>query len=133
MFACFYQYKTHKLNSIFVPVMTKITCWLCCILGFVSSSHAQEVQWASKLLGFSSEYIKETTGKEYRAVQALGYPNTITPFGETACAWSPYNADSNVEEWIKVAFERPQKARQVLMVALRGSLLTMRLVKSFQY
>lgn len=96
--------------------MTKITCWLYCFLGFVGLCRAQEVQWASKLQGFSSEYIKESTGKEYRAVQALGYPNSIPPFGETACAWSPYNADSNVEEWIKVGFERPQKARQIVIV-----------------
>lgn len=97
-------------------MMTKHTRWLWYILVSVCASHAQEVQWASKLVGFSSEYIKEANGKEYRAVQALGYPNTIPPFGESACAWSPYNADSNVEEWIRVGFENPQKARQILIV-----------------
>jgi outer membrane protein OmpA-like peptidoglycan-associated protein len=96
--------------------MTKCTSWLWCILVSICASHAQDVQWASKLVGFSSEYIKEVNGKEYRAVQVLGYPNTIPPFGESACAWSPYNADSNVEEWIRVGFQNPQKARQILIV-----------------
>jgi outer membrane protein OmpA-like peptidoglycan-associated protein len=89
--------------------------WVCWIssLGIL---RAQEVQWASKLIGFSSEYIKEAQGKEFRAVQVLGYPNTVPPFGQTACAWSPYNADSNVEEWVKVSFEHPQKAKNVVIV-----------------
>lgn len=96
--------------------MTKRTNWLWTILVSVCASHAQEVQWASKLVGFSSEFRKEEYGKEFRAAQALGPPNAILPFGKSACAWSPYNADSNVEEWIKVAFETPQKSRQVLIV-----------------
>lgn len=77
---------------------------------------AQEVQWASKLIGFSSEFRKETTGQEFRASQALGAPNTLPPFGLSACAWSPYNSDSNVEEWLKVGFGTPQKARQLYIV-----------------
>jgi outer membrane protein OmpA-like peptidoglycan-associated protein len=96
--------------------MTKHTNWLWYILVSVCASHAQEVQWASKLVGFSSEFRKEEYGKEFRAIQALGHPNTIPPFGVSSCAWSPYNADSNVEEWIRVGFENPQKARQILIV-----------------
>lgn len=97
-------------------MMTKLAGWLWFVLVSIGTSQAQEIQWASKLVGFSSEFRKETHGQEYRAVQALGYPNTFPPFGETACAWSPYNADSNVEEWIRVGFETPQKARQILIV-----------------
>ena len=89
----------------------------CGFLLLVSSAlHAQEIQWASKLLGFSSEFKKEVFGQEYRAIQALGPPNTLPPFGESACAWSSFNANSNVEEWIKVGFDRPQKVRQVAIV-----------------
>ncbi len=97
-------------------MMTKHIGWWWCVLLSVCTSQAQEVQWASKLVGFSSEFRKETYGQEYRAMQALGAPNTIPPFGESACAWSPYNADSNVEEWIRVSFENPQKARQIIIV-----------------
>lgn len=97
-------------------MMAKHIGWWWCVLASVCTSQAQEVQWAGKLVGFSSEFRKETYGQEYRAIQVLGAPNTIPPFGESACAWSPYNADSNVEEWIKVAFEKPQKARQILIV-----------------
>ncbi|MFN8345259.1 MAG: OmpA family protein [Spirosomataceae bacterium] len=96
--------------------MTKRIGWLWYVLVSVCTSYAQDVQWASKLLGFSSEFRKEEYGKEFRAIQVLGYPNTTPPFGVSACAWSPYNADSNVEEWIRVGFENPQKARQILIV-----------------
>jgi outer membrane protein OmpA-like peptidoglycan-associated protein len=81
-----------------------------------SSLYAQKVQWAGKLLGFSSEYRKEEIGQEYRATQVLGTPNTLPPFGESACAWSPYNADVNIEEWIKVGFVNPQTAKQLYIV-----------------
>lgn len=97
-------------------MMAKHIGWWWCVFASIGVSQAQEVQWASKLVGFSSEFRKENVGLEYRAVQALGVPNTIPPFGESACAWSPYNADSNVEEWIRVAFDKPQKARQILIV-----------------
>jgi outer membrane protein OmpA-like peptidoglycan-associated protein len=97
-------------------MMAKHIGWCWCVLASIGVSRAQEVQWASKLVGFSSEFRKENVGQEYRAIRALGVPNTIPPFGESACAWSPYNADSNVEEWIRVAFDKPQKARQILIV-----------------
>ncbi|MFN4144577.1 MAG: OmpA family protein [Runella sp.] len=97
-------------------MMTRRTGWWWFVFLVVCTSQAQEIQWASKLVGFSSEFRKEQVGQEYRAVQVLGYPNTIPPFGESACAWSPYNADSNVEEWIKVGFDTPQKARQIVIV-----------------
>lgn len=96
--------------------MTRRLLWWACWLCTLGVGQAQEVQWASKLLGFSSEYIKDNQGKEFRAVQVLGHPNTVQPFGQTPCAWSPYNADSNVEEWVKVGFEHPQKAKNIVIV-----------------
>ncbi len=82
----------------------------------VLSSQAQEVQWASKLIGFSSEFQKDNIGQEGHANQVLGRPNTLPPFGDNSCAWSPYNSDSNVEEWVKVGFHVPQKVKQIIVI-----------------
>ncbi len=90
---------------------------LCLVLLLtVLNSQAQEVQWASKLVGYSSEFQKDNVGQEGHASQVLGRPNTLPPFGDNSCAWSPYNSDSNVEEWVKVGFHSPQKAKQVVVV-----------------
>jgi hypothetical protein len=64
---------------------------LCLILLLtVLAAQAQEVQWANKLIGFSSEFQKDNVGQEGHASQVLGRPNTIAPFGDNSCAWSPY-------------------------------------------
>ena len=101
---CFYPMLRIKIYYCYFLILTTL------------AGQAQEVQWASQLIGYSSEFRKETIGQEFRATQALGSPKTLPPYGENACAWSPYNADSNVEEWIKVGFATPQKSRQVLVV-----------------
>ncbi len=73
---------------------------------------AQE-QWASKILGYSSEYRPGPYGKEYRAVQILGRPNKLPSVGDSPCAWSPAQVNSVDEEWIKVGFEKTIPLRQV--------------------
>lgn len=74
--------------------------------------HAQE-QWASKILGYSSEYRPGPYGKEYRAVQILGRPNKLPSVGNSPCAWSPAQVNSVEEEWVKVGFEKTIPLRQV--------------------
>ncbi len=91
--------------------------WLLLIFLFVEKSVAQEeIQWASEVLAVSSEFEKEPIGKEYKAVQVLGRPNTISFFGQSVCAWSPIDADSYGEEWVHVGFKTPIRARQILIV-----------------
>ncbi|WP_373514827.1 OmpA family protein [Persicitalea sp.] len=70
-------------------------------------------QWASKILGYSSEYRPGPYGKEYRAVQILGRPDKLPSVGNSPCAWSPAQVNSIEEEWIKVGFERAIPLRQV--------------------
>ncbi|MDP4288706.1 MAG: hypothetical protein Q8922_12305 [Bacteroidota bacterium] len=72
------------------------------------------VQWASEVLGVSSE-IHKPGEKGYGAEQVLGKPNKCPAVGDSPCAWLPGNdADvGNQEEWIKVGFERPMKITQV--------------------
>jgi outer membrane protein OmpA-like peptidoglycan-associated protein len=81
---------------------------------------AQQVQWASTLLGFSSEKSVEVTpGKfslhQYHAEQVLGKPNKCPATGDSPCAWLPA-ADfdqGTQEEWVKVGFDKPMKIQQV--------------------
>ncbi|WP_337042196.1 OmpA family protein [Emticicia sp. 17c] len=84
------------------------------ILFIFSSTNAQPVQWASKVIGFSSERTDPTNqGPEYRAIQILGIPNKLPQTGDCKGAWSPSGADTHADEWIKVGFDTPMKIQQV--------------------
>ncbi len=75
----------------------------------------QAVQWASRVVGVSSEAKGENYGRQYKAVQALGRPNKLPQLGDSPCAWSPLYPDNAAEEWIHVAFAKPTRARQVVI------------------
>lgn len=92
-----------------------------CLILVVSSvwAQAQNEQWASKVLGVSSEYTGGN-GQQYRAVQALGKPNKL-PQGESgATAWRPELPD-NGEEWLKVGFATPLAIRQIAIAENAGA------------
>lgn len=74
---------------------------------------AQEELWATKILGYSSEYRPGPYGKEYRAIQILGRPDKLPDVGNSPCAWSAAQANSVNEEWIKVGFDKSIPLRQV--------------------
>lgn len=74
---------------------------------------AQTEQWASKVLGYSSEYRPGPYGKEFRAVQVLGRPNKLPGVGDSPCAWAPAQVNSTNEEWIKVGYDKAIPLRQV--------------------
>ena len=83
------------------------------------NTKAQKVQWASEVLGVSSER-KEINGDtkspephQFRAEQALGIPNKLPAFGESRCAWSPSRQSNPIPEWIKVGFATPMQIRQI--------------------
>jgi OmpA-OmpF porin, OOP family len=75
---------------------------------FSISTYAQEIQWASKVIEFSSEYM----GTKYSAEQALGKPNVYPAGGDSPLAWSPKYSDSK-EDFIKVGFENPMQIQQI--------------------
>ncbi|GAB2772594.1 hypothetical protein GCM10027275_14390 [Rhabdobacter roseus] len=84
------------------------------LLVFINGqARAQQVLWASKVLGYSSEYRPGQYGQEYRAIQILGIPNKLPDVGDSPCAWSPAQPNSTNEEWIKVGFEKALPLRQV--------------------
>jgi len=68
---------------------------------------AQDVQWASKVIEFSSE-LDET---QFSTKQLLGKPN-VYPWGEgSPNAWTP--SRPNKKEFIKVGFDNPRPIRQI--------------------
>ncbi|UTA66798.1 OmpA family protein [Emticicia sp. 21SJ11W-3] len=93
-----------------------LNCFCCFGVFFLMSFQvsAQQVQWAGKVLGVSSERSDPTEdGPQYKAVQILGKPSKLPQTGSSRAAWSPAGADTNGDEWIKVGFERPMKIRLV--------------------
>ena len=74
---------------------------------------AQQVQWASRVIGFSSELVSAKTPRQYGARQVLGRPSKLPGIGSSPCAWSPSTEMTNSEEWIKVAYAQPTRIRQI--------------------
>ncbi len=68
---------------------------------------AQEVQWANKVIEFSSE-LEET---QFSVKQLLGKPN-VYPWGEgSPNAWTP--AKPSAREFVKVGFANPKPIKQI--------------------
>lgn len=91
--------------------------WVCFGLVLPAPGRAQTVQWASRVVGFSSEGRVTTDrgeGRQLRAVQALGPPSKLPQLGESPCAWSPMYPDGG-DEWLHVAFAKPMPVRQVVI------------------
>lgn len=76
----------------------------------------ENVLWATRLIGFSSEFQAEIYGQDYRATQVLGRPNTIPPFWKTSCAWSPSFYNTYENDWIEVGFDSNVRSRQIVVV-----------------
>ena len=68
---------------------------------------AQTVQWASRVI----EYSSELTPVQYSAQQILGKPDVLPAGGESPNAWTPERA--NKKEFIKVGFDNPIRIRQI--------------------
>jgi outer membrane protein OmpA-like peptidoglycan-associated protein len=68
---------------------------------------AQVVQWASKVLEFSSEL----THAQYSAEQALGKPNVMPAGGDNPNAWMPDRPDR--KEFLKLGFDKPMSIKQI--------------------
>ncbi|MBX2944614.1 MAG: OmpA family protein [Cyclobacteriaceae bacterium] len=73
----------------------------------VFSGLAQTVQWASKVLEFSSEL----TPIQYSANQVLGKPNVLPAGGQNPNAWAPDKP--NRKEFLKLGFDTPLSIQQV--------------------
>ncbi len=76
-----------------------------------------DVQWASRVLGVSSEFtdVEKAQGAQYKAEQALGKPDKMPSPGQSQCAWSPSKKNNPDGEWIKVGFDKPMKINQIVV------------------
>jgi outer membrane protein OmpA-like peptidoglycan-associated protein len=72
-----------------------------------ASIKAQTVQWASKVIEFSSEL----TPVQYSAKQALGKPDVLPAGGQSPNAWAPDKPKR--KEFLKLGFEKPISIRQI--------------------
>ena len=89
-------------------------CFAGVLFWFTVPVYAQHVQWASEVLGYSSQ--KAAYGnRQYSAEQVLGKPNKCPATGDSPCAWLPANDpdQGTQEEWIKVGYSDPMKIQQV--------------------
>ena len=88
---------------------------LICLMLLAFKSQAQ-VQWASKLIDFSSEYkddLIRSNSTRWSASQVLGYPNAIK-YGSSQLAWTPQKQDGS-KEFVTVGFATPQMVQQVIV------------------
>jgi OOP family OmpA-OmpF porin len=77
------------------------------VLSLLNCAYGQQVQWASKVLEFSSEL----TPVQYSAQQALGKPNVLPAGGQNPNAWTPDKPKRS--EFIKLGFANPMQIQQV--------------------
>lgn len=95
--------------------MNRLTFVLILIFFSISTSFAQQIQWATKLIDYSSEWrtgLPENSSN-FRATQVLGFPNTMV-YGTSPLAWAPQSI-SGGKEYLTVEFEKPQQVQQVII------------------
>jgi OmpA-OmpF porin, OOP family len=85
----------------------KKTLLVLCITLSVVIGYGQQVEWASKVIGFSSQL----TEIQYSAEQALGKPNVMPAGGMNPNAWEP--DDTKRTEFIKLGFTTPMQIQQI--------------------
>nr|WKN34752.1 OmpA family protein [Tunicatimonas sp. TK19036] len=90
-------------------------CISLCILLLSTVIYAQDIQWASKVVRFSSEFNYDKFPQQYRADQALGTPSVLSGFGSTPCAFTPSTQNKAEGEYIEVGFANPQPVQQVFI------------------
>ncbi len=87
---------------------------IACLLVFIPlSAYSQNVQWASKVLKYSSQYSETKSNAE----QALGKPNVLPLGGDSRFAWAVGQTDDeneiDEESILKLGYTTPMKIQQV--------------------
>lgn len=72
------------------------------------TTEAQQIQWASKVIKFSSDL----GGKQNGIKRILGKPDVFPQGGNSGNAWTPKNALDG-REIVEVGFEKPQTVKQI--------------------
>jgi OmpA-OmpF porin, OOP family len=105
-------------------MLMKLRCLLLFLFLITVSSYGQIVQWADKVLEFSTEL----TPIQYSADQILGKPNVMPYGGQNPSAWTPDRKGK--PEFIKVSFATPIQIQQI---AIAESANPSALVRVFAY
>lgn len=87
--------------------MKRFLLTLLLVAAFSHYSKAQVVQWATKVIEFSSEL----TPIQYSANQVLGKPNVLPAGGQSPNAWAPDKPKR--KEFLKLGFANPISIRQI--------------------
>lgn len=87
--------------------MRKCLFLLSLIVACVPVCYSQSVQWATKVLDFSTEL----TPIQYSAQQALGQPNVLPGGGQNPGAWTPDKPKRT--EFIKLGYDHPMQIQQI--------------------
>jgi len=87
--------------------MNRFLLSLLLIAALSQQSKAQVVQWATKVIDFSSEL----TPVQYSANQALGRPNVLPAGGQSPNAWAPDKPKR--KEFLKLGYANPMSIRQI--------------------
>lgn len=90
------------IRSLMKKILFLITFYLSLI-----PLNAQQVQWANKLIKYSSDL----GGKQFGIKRILGKPDAFPQAGVSPNAWTPKNALNG--EFVQVSFENPQTVKQV--------------------
>jgi outer membrane protein OmpA-like peptidoglycan-associated protein len=93
---------------------TKAVLNLLCVWAF-QTAYSQQVQWASKVLDFSSEYGE----RDYAALNIIGLPTSMPSGGGTILAWCPKNPGTR--EFVKVGFKDPKPASRLVIAENVGA------------
>lgn len=96
-----------NLEDTFQPISMKRTLFSAIFIIFVFNSWSQVVQWASKVIEFSTEL----TPIQYSANQALGKPNVLPAGGQNPNAWAPNKPGR--QEFLKLGFTNPMSIQQI--------------------
>lgn len=93
--------------------MKRLLLITCFALFSLSFAYSQEVQWATKVIEFSTEL----TPVQYAAEQALGKPNAMSrpgTGGQNPNAWTPDKPKRT--EFLKLGYDRPIQIQQIAIV-----------------
>jgi OOP family OmpA-OmpF porin len=94
------------IYTAYTPFMKKFLALILSVTS-ITVAESQVVQWASKVIDFSTEL----TPVQYSAQQILGKPNVLPSAGQNPNAWTPDRPKR--KESIKVGFETPMQIQQV--------------------
>ena len=99
--------------SAFMRTWSVLSALLVVLVGLPGRS--QPIQWASRVVGVSSEKTGGTSGEQYKASQVLGSPSKVPALAESPCAWAPQQPDGTADEWIQVGFAKPMVPQQIVV------------------